>query len=100
MSMTIDEFQERIREIYFDKDNARGKEATFLWFVEEVGELAAAIREGSQEELEEEFADVFAWMVTLANLTNVRLSRAIAKYAKVCPGCGTSPCSCGEDVKP
>ena len=98
--MTIDEFQERIRDIYFEKDNARGKEATFLWFTEEVGELAAAIREGTHEDLEGEFADVFAWMTTLANLTGVRLSEAIAKYTDVCPGCGASPCRCGDDVKP
>ena len=66
--ISLHDLQELIRTMYYDKDAERGAEATFLWFVEEVGELASALRTGSSEELHEEFADVLAWLVTLAHL--------------------------------
>ena len=42
--MTIREFQEIIRKTYYDRDAARGLAATFMWLVEEVGELARALQ--------------------------------------------------------
>ena len=86
--MTIDQFQKLIRERYYATDVARGAPGTYLWFVEEVGELAHAIanRERGkldQANLEEEFADVLAWLATLANICDVDLTKAIAdKYIK------------------
>jgi NTP pyrophosphatase (non-canonical NTP hydrolase) len=65
--MEIKEFQELIKEIYFEKDSKRGIEGTFVWFTEEVGELARAIRENDLRRLNEEFADVFTWLVSLAS---------------------------------
>jgi NTP pyrophosphatase (non-canonical NTP hydrolase) len=85
-AMTITEFQELIRSRYFATDSARGAPATFLWFAEEVGELAEAIAhrergDGDQSELAGEFADVLAWLTTLANITGVDLESALrAKY--------------------
>lgn len=85
--------------MYSDKDRRRGPDATFLWLSAELGELAAAIREGERDELENEFADVIAWLVTLANVTGVDLTRALqAKYGTGCPGCGNDVCTC--DAKP
>jgi len=93
--------QELIREMYYEKDAARGAEATFLWFIEEVGELATTIREGSGKELRGEFADVLAWLTTLANIKNVDLTQAIAeKYGSGCPGCGKLICQCPDSEKP
>jgi NTP pyrophosphatase (non-canonical NTP hydrolase) len=86
--MTIAEFQRMIRDKYYATDSARGAPGTYLWFVEEVGELAHAIanRERGkldQANLEEEFADVIAWLATLANICDVDLEKAIAdKYIK------------------
>jgi len=97
--MTIEEFQTRIEEMFLKKDSARGMPGTFMWFVEEVGELSTALREGTRQELSEEFADVFAWLVTLASLSGIRMEEAIAKYAKGCPKCRRTPCVCVE-VKP
>ena len=77
--ISIRDLQELIRNMYYDKDAARGAEATFLWFTEEVGELAAAVRDGSEEELQGEFADVLAWLVTLANIKNVDLTQALSQ---------------------
>lgn len=82
--MTIAEFQQLIRDRYYATDSARGPAGTFLWFAEEFGELAEAIGQhvrgdGKHEDLEQEFADVLAWLATLANITNVDLSKAIER---------------------
>jgi len=101
IDLSLRDLQELIRTMYYDKDAARGAEATFLWFTEEIGELAAALRNGSHEELMEEFADVLAWLVTLANIKNVDLTRALAqKYGSGCPGCGKLTCRCPDSEKP
>ena len=78
--MTIKEFQEFIRRKYFARDSARGTTGTFMWFVEEVGELASALAGDDPMNKEEEFADVLAWLCTLANITDVDLEVAIRKY--------------------
>jgi len=95
--MEVREFQGMIREIYFHKDSRRGVERTFLWFVEEAGELSEAIRKRDREAMEEEFADVLAWLASLANLLDVDLEEAARKkYPGVCPRCGKKPCECEE----
>ena len=87
-AMLIAEFQEMIRARYEPTDAARGTPGTFLWFVEEVGELAQALAErergdGDHANLESEFADVLAWLTTLANINGVDLTRAIeTKYVE------------------
>lgn len=101
VSLSLTELQELIREMYGAKDVKRGAAATFLWFSEEVGELAAALRDSTKEELEGEFADVLAWLATLANVAEVDLSTALAKkYGQGCPGCGELVCVCDASVKP
>lgn len=83
--------------MYSDKDRRRGSAGTFLWLVEEVGELASAIAEGTKDEKAEEFADVLAWLFTLANVEGVDLTAALqAKYGTGCPGCGRMVCICDE----
>jgi len=95
--MHISEFQRLIESLYLDKDRTRGVDRTFLWFAEEVGELAEAVRTGDRAALEAEFADVLAWLSTLASLTGVDLEAAAAdKYRAGCPKCGRSPCNCAE----
>ena len=78
--MHISEFQQLIAQKYKKRDQERGVPATFMWFIEEVGELATALATGDQANKEEEFADVFAWLCTLANISDVDLERACAKY--------------------
>jgi NTP pyrophosphatase (non-canonical NTP hydrolase) len=93
--MKITAFQQLIEDIYFERDSARGLAGTHMWFCEEVGELTRALRRGQQEELEGEFADVLAWLSTLASIAGVDLeSAALKKYAKGCPRCESTPCAC------
>lgn len=99
--MTLGQLQDRIRQLYGAKDSARGIEGTFMWFLEEVGELSGALRNGTHEERTLEFADALAWLVTLANIAGVDLADAIRqKYGTGCPGCGRTPCACGLTEKP
>ncbi len=95
--MEIAELQQVLRRTYFERDSARGPDATFRWLTEEVGELAKALRRREHDELEHEFADVLAWLASLANLTGVELETAAARYALGCPRCGASPCTCEFD---
>jgi len=93
--MTVDEFQNRIEELYLQRDKDRGIAGTFLWFTEEVGELARALKTGDREQLRGEFADVFAWLATLASLAGIRLEEvASTKYGPGCPKCRSTPCAC------
>jgi NTP pyrophosphatase (non-canonical NTP hydrolase) len=100
--MTIAEFQHLIRRQFGDKDARRGVDGNFMWLMEEVGELAAALRGGhAHEHVAAEFADVLAWLATLANIAGVDLEAAVAaKYAAGCPGCGKTPCACAAGEKP
>lgn len=99
--ISLSDFQNLIREMYYEKDAKRGPEATFLWLMEEVGELAGAVRSGSKEEREGEFADVLAWVTTIANILDIDLTEAIAKkYGDGCPGCGRYACECPDSEKP
>jgi NTP pyrophosphatase (non-canonical NTP hydrolase) len=78
--MTINEFQNLISKKYGKRDRQRGVPGTFMWFIEEVGELATALASDDQKNKEEEFADVFAWLCTLANISDVDLEKACDKY--------------------
>jgi len=78
--MHISEFQGLISRKYEQRDRERGIPRTFLWFIEEVGELATALAGQDQKNREEEFADVFAWLCTLANISDVDLEKACEKY--------------------
>jgi NTP pyrophosphatase (non-canonical NTP hydrolase) len=99
--LTIAGFQALIAEMYSDKDAARGIDGTFMWLMEEVGELASALRQGSREDLAAEFADVLAWLVTIANVAGVDLEQAVQqKYGRGCPGCGQRVCCCDLGEKP
>lgn len=93
--MRISQFQRLLRATYLERDAARGREATFRWLVEEVGELARALRGRDRSQLEGEFADVLAWLASLASLVEVDLEdAAAARYGGGCPKCGASPCRC------
>ena len=93
--MEIAEFQRLIRDVYFERDSGRGLAGTHMWFCEEVGELTRALRRDTREELSGEFADVFAWLASLASIAGIDLERAVLeKYERGCPRCESTPCAC------
>lgn len=93
--MHIREFQEMMKNLYLHRDSDRGVAGTYDWLVDEVEELGEALNGTDREELQKEFADVIAWLASLANITGVDLERAtLAKYNHECPKCGCSPCAC------
>ena len=114
--VSLQSFQTLIHEMYFQKDKERGIPATFLWLSEEIGELAAALRETTpseqqripaeefksrQENLAAEFADVLAWLATIANVAEIDLGQAVnKKYGSGCPGCQQFICQCPDSEKP
>jgi NTP pyrophosphatase (non-canonical NTP hydrolase) len=99
--VSLADFQRLIRKMYHEKDVARGIDGTFMWLMEEIGELATALRGGSHEERLGEFADVIAWLATIANVAGVDLSEAVTrKYGSGCPGCGQLVCRCPDAGKP
>ncbi len=99
--MTLDELQQLIDQRYSRKDEARGVEGTFMWLMEEIGELAAALRESSKVEQAKEFADVLAWLATIANVAGINLTEAMQlKYGRGCPGCQKMICECADSEKP
>lgn len=99
--LTLRQFQQLIRDMYLEKDLARGVDGTFMWLMEEVGELASCLRHGTHEERLGEFADVLAWLTTIANVVGVDLTEAVTrKYGLGCPGCGQVVCTCADAEKP
>ena len=92
----IREFQRRIEDIYHAKDAERGLSGTYMWFVEEIGELARSFLSGkaASEAEKAEFADCLAWLSTLAILAviafapqpaAVSLGRALALRKPTAP---------------
>ena len=87
-----------------------------MWLMEEIGELSTALRETSAGDLsevteqelarrrinlQEEFADVLAWLATIANVVDVDLDAAVQnKYGSGCPGCQQFICVCPDAEKP
>ncbi|MFM7117736.1 MAG: MazG nucleotide pyrophosphohydrolase domain-containing protein [Planctomycetota bacterium] len=99
--ISLGDFQQLIRRMYFEKDVARGVEGTFMWLMEEVGELSSALRSNDPVNLAAEFADVLAWLTTIANVAGVDLADAVRKkYGSGCPGCGRLVCTCPDSEKP
>ncbi len=93
--MEVKEFQQLIKKIYFSRDKQRGVEKTYMWFSEESGELAEAIRLADHKKIEEEIADVLAWTVSIANLHGIDIEAALAKkYPGKCAKCNKLPCGC------
>ena len=94
--MHIHEFQEMMRQLYFKRDSERGVNGTYNWLVDEVAELGEELKKGTDKEAtEKEFADVIAWLTSLANIMGIDLEKAaINKYNHKCPKCQQSPCQC------
>jgi len=96
---SIRAFQNMMRHIYFHKDSKRGAKGTFRWLKDEVDELGEAMQKSNRKTIENEFADVIAWLASLANVLKIDLEEAsLRKYDYCCPKCGSSPCICPFEI--
>lgn len=89
-----------MKDLYFHQDSKRGIEKTFIWLVEEVGELARTLKEDKNLDsikISEEIADIIAWTCSLSNLLEIDLEKAlIDKYPNKCLKCDSTPCQCSK----
>ena len=89
-----------MKDLYIHQDSKRGIEKTFIWLVEEVGELARTLKKENNIDLKkisEEMADIIAWICSLSNLLEIDLERAlIRKYPNKCLKCDSIPCQCSN----
>ncbi|MBN1802901.1 MAG: nucleotide pyrophosphohydrolase [Candidatus Lokiarchaeota archaeon] len=99
--MKISDFQELMKTLYYHQDSKRGVDRTFIWLVEEIGELADLLKYGPHnlnlKDISNEMADIVAWTSSLANLLNIDLESALLeKYPKKCIKCNNNPCKCSS----
>ncbi len=92
--MDLVELQDVIERTYGERDRGRGVAPSVAWLCEELGELAQAVRKGTQDQIEHEFADVLAWVASLANQVGVDLTSVVDRYRHGCPACASAPCTC------
>ena len=100
--MKISDFQEKIRYLYLENDKSRGIKSTFIWLVEEIGELATLLNNKSFDipKIAEELSDIIAWTVSIANLLDIEMESALnLKYPKRCIKCDHAPCQCEGENK-
>lgn len=95
--MEIHKAEEIIKRTYLERDAKRGLAKNFMWFVEEVGEFAQALRKGDRDHLNDEAADLFAWFLSILIQAGIDLEEAfVRRYGKGCPSCCSIPCRCAE----
>ena len=95
--MRMSEFQALLKKLYLHKDLNRGIKSTYIWLIEEIGELATLLnnQELDNEKISEELADIIAWTISIANILNIDIEEAIrSKYPIKCKKCNSSPCNC------
>jgi NTP pyrophosphatase (non-canonical NTP hydrolase) len=95
--MKISDFQDLIKDLYLQNDLNRGVKSTFIWLIEEVGELATLLNSSDidKKKVSEELADIIAWTISIANLIDIDMEKALFdKYPNKCKKCSSSPCKC------
>lgn len=95
--MDVAALQAQISATFGQRDRARGVDGTFRRLVEELGEVAKALRGTDRAALALELSDLVAWTLSVAALSQVDLDQALGRYARGCPRCGTSPCGCPSE---
>jgi len=94
---TIGEFQELMKKMYIHRDVKRGPDRTMLWFVSEVGEFVDAFVKNNRSSMEDEAADVLAWLCSICNLLEVDLEQTVTRKYQTCPLCKSLPCKCARE---
>jgi NTP pyrophosphatase (non-canonical NTP hydrolase) len=92
--MELAAFQDLMARTYGERDRERGLPSSVAWLVEEVGELAQAVRKGDTDAQRHEIGDVLAWLASITDQLGLSLDDATARYATGCPRCASIPCRC------
>jgi len=95
--MKISDFQNLLKDLYLQKDLKRGVKSTFIWLIEEIGELATLLNAADvdKKKVSEEIADIIAWTISIANILDIDIEKALSdKYPNKCKKCSSSPCRC------
>lgn len=92
--MDLSKFQKIIKDTYCNKDSSRGLWPAFGWLIEEIGEFTRDIRKGNKKAQSHEIGDVFAWLVSIANILKIDVSKSLERYSNGCPKCKKIPCTC------
>ncbi|MHA1479586.1 MAG: MazG nucleotide pyrophosphohydrolase domain-containing protein [Promethearchaeota archaeon] len=95
--MKISDFQDLLKELYLQNDLNRGVNSTFIWLIEEIGELATLLNsiDIDKKKVSEEIADIIAWTISIANILEIDIEKALSdKYPNKCKKCSSSPCTC------
>lgn len=96
MLNVISSFQEKIDAIYGERNRRRGPEGVMLHLVEELGELAKAIRCENRSRQRKELGDLLTWVASLATVIEISMEDAIQPYSENCPYCAQTPCVCPD----
>ena len=99
--MKISDFQDLLKDLYLQNDLNRGIKSTFIWLVEEIGELATILNSTDidKKKASEELADIIAWAISLANILDIDIDKALFnKYPNNCKKCSSSPCVCEKRI--
>ncbi len=102
MSVTLTQLQQLIRDT-FGAEGCSSWRGRYIHVVHGGSRRTCRALRGkhSHAETSAEFADVLAWLATLANIAGVNLDEAIAmKYGTGCPHCKKVPCVCEPTEKP
>lgn len=95
MPTSLPDWQAMFRKIYGRMNKAIGKHKVWDHLLEEIGEVSKESRHKRQNELRDELADVFAWLIAFCNNSGIDLETAIlSHYPGRCDVCGESKCNC------
>ncbi|UJG42752.1 MAG: nucleotide pyrophosphohydrolase [Candidatus Heimdallarchaeum endolithica] len=93
--LKINEFQQLMKDIYLKRDQKQGLNKTFIHLIEEIGELAECLNSKNKEIIQNEIADIVAWIFSIANLLEIDMEASLLnKYPMKCPRCKNNPCIC------
>ena len=92
---TLDEWQATFLRIYGNVNRVMHFSDIGFHYMEEIGEVSREIRLGTQEEFEDELADVFAWIIAICMRRNLNLSLITwDRFPYMCWVCQSRPCKC------
>lgn len=93
--LSLEDWQDMFRRIYGSINKTVWQKGVFLHFLEEIGEISKAFRLREKQNLQDEIADAFAWLMAFSNKLEFKLEDIIYKtYPGKCDVCRKEKCEC------